>query len=151
MVEIGNEDMLGGGCESYVERFTAFYDAIHAAYPDLTIIASTDQSSCLPSKLPEGAWVDYHNYNTADKLVGLFGQFDNKDRSVPYFIGEYSCQQDNDWPFMQGSVAEAVYMIGIERNSDVVKMAAYAPLLQLVNSTQWTVRESPPPTEYIKG
>ncbi|KAE8416094.1 Arabinosidase A [Aspergillus pseudocaelatus] len=138
MVEIGNEDMLGGGCESYVERFTAFYDAIHAAYPDLTIIASTDQSSCLPSKLPEGAWVDYHNYNTSDNLVGLFGQFDNKDRSVPYFIGEYSCQQDNDWPFMQGSVAEAVYMIGIERNSDVVKMAAYAPLLQLVNSTQWT-------------
>ncbi|GMF77586.1 unnamed protein product [Aspergillus oryzae] len=138
MVEIGNEDMLGGGCESYVERFTAFYDAIHAAYPDLTIIASTDQSSCLPSKLPEGAWVDYHNYNTADNLVKQFSQFDNKDRSVPYFIGEYSCQQDNAWPFMQGSVAEAVYMIGIERNSDVVKMAAYAPLLQLVNSTQWT-------------
>ncbi|OGM40793.1 alpha-N-arabinofuranosidase A [Aspergillus bombycis] len=138
MVEIGNEDMLGGGCASYVERFTAFYDAIHAAYPDLTIIASTDQSSCLPSKLPEGAWVDYHNYNTADNLVKQFSQFDNKDRSVPYFIGEYSCQQDNAWPFMQGSVAEAVYMIGIERNSDVVKMAAYAPLLQLVNSTQWT-------------
>ncbi|KAF7596536.1 hypothetical protein BBP40_001410 [Aspergillus hancockii] len=138
MVEIGNEDMLGGGCGSYAERFTAFYDAIHAAYPDLTIIASTDQSSCLPSKLPEGVWVDYHNYNSADNLVKQFSQFDNHDRSVPYFIGEYSCQQDNAWPFQQGSVAEAVYMIGIERNSDLVKMAAYAPLLQLVNSTQWT-------------
>ncbi|KAE8145187.1 Arabinosidase A [Aspergillus avenaceus] len=138
MVEIGNEDNLGGGCESYAERFTAFYDAIHAAYPDLTIIASTDSSSCLPSEIPSGAWVDYHNYNTADDLVKQFSQFDNRDRSVPIFIGEYSCQQDNDWPFQQGSVAEAVYMIGIERNSDVVKMAAYAPLLQLVNSTQWT-------------
>ncbi|KAE8387391.1 Arabinosidase A [Aspergillus alliaceus] len=137
MVEIGNEDMLGGGCASYAARFTAFYDAIHAAYPDLTIIASTDQSNCLPSKLPEGIWVDYHNYNSADNLVKQFNQFDNHDRSVPYFIGEYSCQQNNDWPFMQGSVAEAVYMIGIERNSDLVKMAAYAPLLQLVNSTQW--------------
>ncbi|KAL4891408.1 Arabinosidase A [Aspergillus ambiguus] len=137
MVEIGNEDNLGGGCESYAERFTAFYDAIHNAYPDLTLIASTDNSSCLPSTLPEGAWVDYHNYNTPDELVDQFSMFDNTDRSVPYFIGEYS-RWEITWPNMQGSVAEAVFMIGLERNSDVVKMAAYAPLLQLVNATQWT-------------
>lgn len=141
MVEIGNEDSLGGGCESYAERFTAFYDAIHEPYPDLTLIASTDNVSCLPSDLPEGAWVDYHNYNTADGLVSQFNMFDNKDRSVPYFIGEYS-RWEIDVPNMQGSVAEAVFMIGLERNSDVVKMAAYAPLLQLVNSTQWTVRST---------
>lgn len=139
LVEIGNEDNLGGGCESYAERFTAFYNAIHDAYPDLTLIASTDNASCLPSPLPEGAWVDYHNYNTPDELVKQFGMFDNVDRSVPYFIGEYS-RWEIPWPNMQGSVAEAVFMIGLERNSDVVKMAAYAPLLQLVNSTQWTVR-----------
>jgi len=138
LVEIGNEDNLGGGCESYAERFTAFYDAIHAAYPDLTLIASTDNASCLPSTIPEGAWVDFHDYNTADGLVSEFNLFDNKDRSVPYFIGEYS-RWEIDWPSMKNSVAEAVYMIGLERNSDVVKMAAYAPLLQLVNSTQWTV------------
>ncbi|KAE8349232.1 Arabinosidase A [Aspergillus coremiiformis] len=137
MVEIGNEDMLGGGCASYAERFTAFYNAIHATYPDITFIASTAQSNCLPSKLPAGTWVDFHNYNSANNLVSQFNQFDNLDRAVPYFIGEYSCQQNNAWPFMQGSVAEAVYMIGIERNSDLVKMAAYAPLLQLVNATQW--------------
>ncbi|EAU36156.1 alpha-N-arabinofuranosidase A precursor [Aspergillus terreus NIH2624] len=137
LVEIGNEDNLGGGCESYAERFTAFYNAIHDAYPDLTLIASTDNASCLPSPLPEGAWVDYHNYNTPDELVKQFGMFDNVDRSVPYFIGEYS-RWEIPWPNMQGSVAEAVFMIGLERNSDVVKMAAYAPLLQLVNSTQWT-------------
>ncbi|ODM17091.1 putative alpha-N-arabinofuranosidase A [Aspergillus cristatus] len=137
LVEIGNEDNLGGGCESYAERFTAFYDAIHAAYPDLTLIASTNNASCLPSTIPEGAWVDFHDYNTADGLVSEFNLFDNKDRSVPYFIGEYS-RWEIDWPSMKNSVAEAVYMIGLERNSDVVKMAAYAPLLQLVNSTQWT-------------
>lgn len=138
MVEIGNEDNLGGGCESYAERFTAFYDAIHKAYPDLTLIASTDNSSCLPSTLPEGVWLDYHDYNTPDGLVEQFAKFDNMDRAVPYFIGEYS-RWEIEWPQMQGSVAEAVFMIGLERNSDVVKMAAYAPLLQLVNATQWTV------------
>lgn len=145
MVEIGNEDNLGEGCESYAERFTAFYDAIHAAYPDLILIASTDNTSCLPSALPEGAWVDYHDYNTADGLVSQFNEFDNKDRSVPYFVGEYS-RWEIDYPNIQGSVAEAVFMIGLERNSDVVKMAAYAPLLQLVDSTQWTVRFNFPVT-----
>lgn len=88
--------------------------------------------------MPEGAWLDFHDYNTADGLVSEFNLFDNKDRSVPYFIGEYS-RWEIEWPSMKNSVAEAVYMIGLERNSDVVKMAAYAPLLQLVNSTQWTV------------
>ncbi|KAJ5106074.1 hypothetical protein NUU61_003421 [Penicillium alfredii] len=136
MVEIGNEDNLGGGCQSYSERFTAFYDAVHKAYPDLTLIASTSEKSCLPSSMPKGAWMDYHDYNSPDGLVGQFNYFDNSDRSVPYFIGEYA-QNGVDWPIMQGSVAEAVFMIGLERNSDVVKMAAYAPLLQLTNSTQW--------------
>ncbi|RAL04416.1 Arabinosidase A [Aspergillus ibericus CBS 121593] len=136
MVEIGNEDHLGGGCDSYPERFIKFYDAIHAAYPDLIIIASTSETDCLPDSMPEGSWVDYHDYNTADGLVDQFNYFDNLNRSVPYFIGEYS-RWEIDWPNMQGSVAEAVFMIGFERNSDLVKMAAYAPLLQLVNSTQW--------------
>lgn len=143
MVEIGNEDYLGGGCDSYPERFTAFYNAIHAAYPDLTIIASTSNSSCLPSSMPNGTWVDYHDYNSPDGLVGQFNYFDNIDRSVPYFIGEYA-QNGVDMPIMQGSVAEAVFMIGFERNSDLVKMASYAPLLQLVNSTQWKVFSKPP-------
>ncbi|PYI01093.1 Arabinosidase A [Aspergillus sclerotiicarbonarius CBS 121057] len=136
MVEIGNEDHLGGGCDSYTERFIKFYDAIHAAYPGLIIIASTSEADCLPDSMPEGSWVDYHDYNTADGLVDQFNYFDNLNRSVPYFIGEYS-RWEIDWPNMQGSVAEAVFMIGFERNSDLVKMAAYAPLLQLVNSTQW--------------
>lgn len=29
---------------------------------------------------------------------------------------------------MQGAIAEAAFMTGLERNSDVVAMAAYAPL-----------------------
>lgn len=140
MVEIGNEDNLGGGCASYPERFTAFYDAIHAKYPDLTLISSTADSGCLPDEMPEGTWVDYHNYNTPDNLVAQFGQFDNINRTVGYFIGEYS-RWEITWPNMKSSVAEAVYMIGFERNSDLVNMAAYAPVLQLVNSTQWTVSD----------
>ncbi|KAJ5538778.1 Arabinosidase A [Penicillium frequentans] len=137
MVEIGNEDMLGGGCDTYAERFTAFYDAIHAAYPDLTLIASTNEQSCLPSSMPDGSMVDYHDYNSPDGLVSQFNYFDNVSRNVTYLVGEYA-QTGSDYPIMQGSVGEAVFMIGMERNSDLIKMASYAPLLQLTNSTQWT-------------
>lgn len=94
--------------------------------------------TCLPKSLPRGVWVDYHDYNLPDGLVGQFNYFDNLDRSVPYYVGEYA-QSKVDVPVMKGSVAQAVFMIGIERNSDLVKMASYAPPLQPTNSTQWKV------------
>ncbi|OJD34395.1 alpha-n-arabinofuranosidase a [Diplodia corticola] len=154
-VEIGNEPNLGGGCESYAtDRFPRFYNAISAAYPSLTIIAGTDDLTCLPSPVPAGVVLDYHNYGASPELVANFSQFDHYDRSNPLLIGEFSAYasqaNDNDeedpndnayrnvYPYMGGSVAEAVYMLGCERNADLIRMSAYAPLLQLFNSTQWT-------------
>lgn len=86
---------------------------------------------------------DYHTYASETDLVANFSQFDHYNRSQPIFVGEFSCYSDasgtrNILPFMACSVAEAVYMIGFERNADVVLMSTYAPLLQLFNSTQWT-------------
>ena len=143
-VEVGNEDDLSNGCESYASRFTDFYNAIRAAYPDLVIIASTTNDDCLPNPKLEGMWTDQHHYLNPDEFVGLFNEFDNKDRSFPVFVGEYAVTLDVsggslERPIMIGSVAEAVYMIGMERNSEVVMMAAYAPLLQHFADTQWTV------------
>lgn len=110
-------------------------------YPDLTIIASTNQG--LPDPIPTGLWEDIHFYLSPDDFVGMFNMFDNSDRSHGIFVGEYAARTTNDgsvvtFPELQGAVGEAVFMIGMERNSDVVKMAAYAPLLQNINSTQWT-------------
>ncbi|KAL2008439.1 hypothetical protein VTN00DRAFT_6633 [Thermoascus crustaceus] len=141
-VEIGNEDDLWGGCSSYPERFTAFYNAIHPAYPDINIIASTRNDSCLPSPRLDGMWMDQHHYLSPDEFVASFDEFDHVDRNHPIFVGEYAVTSTNNgadmsFPNIIGSVAEAVYMIGLERNSDVVLMAAYAPLLQHFNSTQW--------------
>ncbi|KAK8197983.1 Arabinosidase A [Phyllosticta capitalensis] len=139
-VEIGNEDHLSGGCETYAsERFTRFHDAIAAVYPDIIIIASTNEADCVPSPFPDGAWQDYHTYSARDDLVGQFNLFDNWNRSIPIFVGEYANRDSDEqqWPYMAGGVSEAVFLIGIERNSDVVRMSAYAPTLQHVNGTQW--------------
>ena len=149
MVEIGNEDNLSNGCSTYAERFTAIYDAIHAKYPKMRIIASTTDPKCLPKQLPAGAWSDIHHYESPSKFLTLFNEFDNTPRINDYgiFVGEFAStyldggDPKKKIPFstVENSIAEAVYMIGLERNSDLVKMAAFAPLLQHYNLTQWTV------------
>lgn len=41
------------------------------------------------------------------------------------------------WPYWIGSVAEAVFTIGMERNADRVWGWSYAPLFQNLNAYQW--------------
>ncbi|KAN0068573.1 Glycoside hydrolase superfamily [Elaphomyces granulatus] len=142
-VEIGNEDQWWYGGPSYAERFTAFHDAIKSKYPNLVIIASTDEY--FPVQKPEGIWMDYHSYGPAEKFINEFNKFDNVDRKFPYVVTEYACVSvdgaDLQQPTMQASVAEAIFMIGMERNSDVVQMAAYAPLLQNYGGYTWKNHE----------
>ncbi|KAG6911267.1 hypothetical protein DXG01_002105 [Tephrocybe rancida] len=42
------------------------------------------------------------------------------------------------YPTLEGAAAEAAYMTGMERNSDVVFASAYAPSLQHIRSYEWT-------------
>ncbi|KAL4748188.1 Arabinosidase A [Aspergillus terricola var. indicus] len=143
-IEIGNEDDYSGGCDTYPDRLVQIYDTIHASYPNITLIANNMDESCLPENPLPGLWHDYHYYRSADDLVAMFNYWDNHDRGDRVLVGEYGCRNDSNpegvfWSFMQGSCAEAVHMIGLERNSDVVMMAAYAPLLQHFGYTQWSV------------
>ena len=143
MVEVGNEDNLSDGCSSYPSRFTAIYNAIHGTYPDITVIASTADTSCLPDPIPSGVWLDIHYYLPPDSFVSQFNEWDNWSRSQPIFVGEYASTSGNDgsqtyWTYMQGSCSEAVYMIGMERNSDIVKMASFAPLLEHFDLAEWS-------------
>jgi len=60
-VEVGNEDFFDGS-GSYDARFTQFYDAIKAAYPNLQVIATTGVKSRKPDVLDE------HFYETPRML-----------------------------------------------------------------------------------
>lgn len=42
------------------------------------------------------------------------------------------------WPYWIGSVSEAIFVIGMERNADRVWGWSYAPVLQNLNSYQWS-------------
>lgn len=75
---------------------------------------------------------DYYdpvNYSrtTDDMTSGRFGG------AVPVFVGEYAARS-NTW---RAALAEAAYMTGLERNGDIVRMAAYAPLFGNLTATHW--------------
>lgn len=63
------------------------------------------------------------------------GFYDNYNRDVKVFAGEYAARGANDNKpnnpqsnTLQSAIAEAAFMTGLERNADVVYMASYAPL-----------------------
>ena len=49
--------------------------------------------------------------------------------------GKFNAPQANIW---EGALAEAAFMTGMERNSDVVVMSSYAPLFARLGYTQWS-------------
>jgi alpha-L-arabinofuranosidase len=130
-LEIGNEN----GGPAYHERWVLFYDAIKARYPEVQLIANV-WGGYPTQRLPE--IVDEHYYNTPEFFAAQAGLYDAYDRSGPkVFVGEYAvtngCGQGN----LRGALGEAAFMTGLERNSDVVVMAAYAPLFVNVNHKHW--------------
>ncbi|MGH2343691.1 MAG: alpha-L-arabinofuranosidase A, partial [Chloroflexota bacterium] len=139
-VEIGNEDFFDRS-GSYDSRFAQFYDAIRAAYPSIKLIAtSTDATSRTPDLL------DLHFYESPEWFAAHTNYFDHYSRAAPkIMVGEYAAQADGS-PLARGpatlgtAVGEAAWITGLERNSDVVVMASYAPLFQNVNQGfyQWT-------------
>lgn len=82
-VEVGNEDNLNGGLESYTSyRFQMFRDAIKEKYPDMLILAST-----IDMTLPGKAGGDYHLYDIPDNFVSRFNFFDQFSPENPILLG----------------------------------------------------------------
>ncbi|RVX43515.1 alpha-L-arabinofuranosidase [Nonomuraea polychroma] len=140
-------DYIGlGNEEIYPEFFTnypKFANAVRAKYPDIKIISNSGQTS-------GGAWfdrmwqfardqkadlVDEHYYNNPDWFLTNNHRYDSYDRNGPkVFVGEYASRGNT----FHNALAEASYMTGLERNSDVVELASYAPLLANVDYVDWT-------------
>ena len=91
--------------------------------------------------------IDHHYYNTPDWFLSHADYYDEANytrdtadfSSAPYgggmpvFLGEYAAQSNT----LNAALAEAAYMTGLERNGDIVKMAAYAPLFGNLTATHW--------------
>jgi alpha-N-arabinofuranosidase len=147
---------LGVGNEqwgpAYIERYTKFRQVLKASYPEILLVSSAGPSP--DDERFQFAWpklrelradiVDEHCYARPDWFLNNTTRYDKYDRSGPkVFMGEYAAQSvktvspdnRNTW---ECALAEAAYMIGLERNADVVVMASYAPLFSHVDAWQWT-------------
>lgn len=129
-VEIGNE----ATGKPYLDSYKLFYAAIHARYPDLILISNLRQAQ------PVAPIVDDHMYGSPEKFFAGQAKYDAADRKGPQvYVGEYACNSGVGEGNLLAALAEAAFMIGLERNSDVVTMASYAPLFFHVNDIAWPV------------
>jgi alpha-L-arabinofuranosidase len=130
-MEIGNEN----GGPAYIERYALFHDAIKARYPGLQLVAN--DWGGVPTNRPIEI-IDEHYYNNPEFFINQAHRYDTYDRHGPkIYVGEYAvtsgCGQGN----LRAAIGEAAFMTGMERNSDVVVLASYAPLFANVNYKKW--------------
>lgn len=133
-MEIGNEN----GGPAYNERWPRFVKAIKAKYPEIQLIANHWAGGYPQEPMPE--IVDEHYYNTPEWFIRHADQYDAYDRKGPkVFVGEYAVTRNTGLGNLRGAIGEAAFMTGMERNSDIVVMAAYAPLFCNSNHKRWPV------------
>jgi len=133
-VEVGNEDNFDRTPGSYDGRFAQFYDAIKAKYPKIQVIATTRVTGRNPDVS------DSHLYVGAGEaaMQGHFHDYDSRPRTGPkVFEGEWATRGSRtSTPNMADALGDAAFLIGLERNSDLVIMESYAPLLVNVSDVR---------------
>jgi alpha-N-arabinofuranosidase len=144
-VEVGNEDFFDRS-GSYASRFTQFYHAIKARYPRLQVISTISEKELRRLgirhhvKVPEPDLIDEHYYRNAWQMEADAAHYDHYSRSGPkIFVGEWATREGSPTTNFDAALGDAAWMTGMERNSDVVVMASYAPLFVNVNpgGMQW--------------
>ncbi|WP_053747658.1 alpha-L-arabinofuranosidase C-terminal domain-containing protein [Streptomyces sp. MMG1533] len=136
---VGNEDTI---TDTFRDRFSRIHDALREHHPEITVIGTLGPATF--GEDWEKGWafarerdvpiVDEHAYKSPRWLLENSRRFDTMDRQGPHlYIGEYGSWRNDG----RGALAEALYMIAMERNGDVVRMASYAPLLAKRDRTQW--------------
>jgi alpha-L-arabinofuranosidase len=136
-VEIGNEDWFDRS-GSYDGRFAQMARAIRARYPNLKIIATAPVRSVQPDLY------DDHFYRSPRQLLEMSNLYDPRPASplsfagggwngrqpggLRTFVGEWAAQEGRPTPDLNAALADAAFVMGLEKNSDAVSMECYAPL-----------------------
>jgi len=145
---IGNEQWG----PQFIERYAIFHRVLKEKHPEIILISGSgpapedERYDFLWPKLREvnADIVDEHCYANPHWFFTRANRFDNFPRNGPkVFFGEYAAQSDrivsvenkNNWLC---ALSEAAFMIGMERNADVVRLASYAPLFAHADAWQWT-------------
>ncbi len=143
-IGLGNEEKI---TPEFEERFKYIYNKIRNTYPDIVIVGTAGPGSHKGNQDYENAWrlaeetempiIDEHYYERRDYFLNNQHNYDNypRERKTKVYLGEYA-MKDRDWMWMD-ALAEGLYLLGIERNGDVVCMTSYAPLFAKRGHTNW--------------
>lgn len=133
-VAAGNQDCWN---KNYRGNYIKFYNAIKGAYPDIKIITNCD-GSVGPLDHPADLY-DYHVYTNANSMFSMAQRFDHTSRrGLKAFVSEYDVTgNEAGRGNLLKALAEAGFLIGLEKNSDAVEMASNAPLFVNANDQRF--------------
>ncbi len=146
-LEIGNENnqpeqSLKSQSDHYYERFKKFKEAVLSKYPKMHLIGNvaawgTDDpkwDNAEPAEL-----LDEHYYRNPAWFTDNFNKYDFYSRGgSKIYCGEYAVTQGfGRVGNLNAALGEAVFMMGMENNSDVVEMNSYAPIFVNENNIAW--------------
>ena len=144
-LEIGNENNQPDASQQsdhYYDRFRLFKQQILAKYPKMHLIGNvaawgTDNPKWYSSESVE--LLDEHYYRNPAWFADNFHKYDSYDRRGPkIYVGEYAVTNGfGDLGNMNAALGEAVYMMGMENNSDIVPLNSYAPIFVNENDAKW--------------
>ena len=144
-LEIGNENNQPNPeyqSDHYYERYDQFRRAILAKYPKMHLIGNVvawgDDNPKWGSTLPVDL-LDEHYYRNPAWFTQAFRKYDSYDRRGPkIYVGEYAVTSGfGNLGNMNAALGEAVYMMGMENNSDMVPLNSYAPIFVNENDAKW--------------
>ncbi len=144
----------------FYKRFELFERRIHEKYPDIKIVGTVGPTVDTESHRDAWKWTrenlqknpnfvyvsDEHFYVSPQWMYDHVDVYDSYPRIGTVYAGEYAAHvpgsgaagfnapQSNCW---EGALAEAAFMTGMERNSDVVIMKSFAPLFARLGYTEW--------------
>lgn len=145
LLEIGNENYQADAnqqSDHYAERYIQFYNAIHAKHPEIVFIGNVESwgtdNPTWRNPHPVDA-VDEHYYRNPAWFANQYNKYDKMDRSKHrIYVGEYAVTSDfGTTGNLNAALGEAVYMLGMERNSDLVVMNSYAPIFTHEEDFNW--------------
>ena len=145
LLEIGNENQ---GPE-FERRFNFIHDVVKTNYPDMTCLADlswTDHRSM--ERNTQFDIEDSHHYESPRWFATGFNMYDKRDRKLaPLYLGELAVTTGDAGNLrgnLRAALSEGVFLMGCERNADVVRMVSYAPLLANVDGRTELINAPPP-------
>ena len=139
---IGNEEKI---TKEFEDRFKYMYKVIREKHPEIVIVGTAGPGSHKGNTDFDNGWriaeeidlaiLDEHYYEQKEYFLDNQHNYDNypRDRKTKVYLGEYAAKDRK----LQDALAEALYLLGIERNGDVVTMTSYAPLFAKKHHESW--------------